>query len=257
MKKIFNVVIVDDDEIARENLLFELKQFSRFQVQGIAKNGNSGKKLLFKTMPDLLFLDVELPDMKGMELLQVIRKDITWHMKIIFYTAYDRYMREAIRESAFDYLTKPIDKKEFSEIIERFVFHFEQQYPQHVPLDIQIRSNGTLENTLILSSPTNDLSFVRPENIGYFKYNSDRKQWEVHLNYTTTPCILKKGFKAEKILKSAPCFIQIHQSYIININYLVMIKDKRCMMYPPFNRENDLQVSKIHMKKLQERFFMF
>ncbi len=257
MKKTFKVVIIDDDEIARDNLVYELQDFPRFQIAGIAKNGNSGKKLVLKTMPDLLFLDVELPDMKGMELMQMIRKDITWNMKVIFYTAYDRYMRDAIRESAFDYLSKPIDKILLSEMLQRFITHIEQLHPQQIPVDIQIKSNSPLDNTLILTSPTNDLCFIRPENIGYFKYNPDKKQWEVYLNYPPTPVLLKKGFKAETILKSAPCFIQIHQSYIININYLVMIKDKKCVMYPPFNHENDLQVSKIHMKKLQDRFFLF
>lgn len=256
MKKIFKVAIIDDDEVARENLQFELQSFSKFRIDGIAKNGNAGKKLIFKCMPDLLFLDVELPDMKGMELMQAIRKDISWNMKVIFYTAYDRYLREAIRESAFDYLTKPIDKKELAEMLDRFIGETKENRAK-VPVDIQIKSNAPLENTLILSSHTNDFSFIRPENIGYFKYNSDKKQWEVFLNYSIIPVSIKKGIKAESILKSAACFIQIHQSYIINLNYLVMIKDKRCVLYPPFDHETELQVSKIYLKKLQERFFLF
>ena len=68
---------------------------------------NKGKKLIAKVQPDLLFLDVELPDMTGMELLQEIRDSVSWNMRIVFYTAYDKYMIQAIREAAFDYLLKP------------------------------------------------------------------------------------------------------------------------------------------------------
>lgn len=256
MKKIFKIVIIDDDEISRDNLIFEMKNHPRFKIEGVARNGVTGRKLIFKVMPDLVFLDVEMPDMKGMDLLQLIRKDISWNMKVIFYTAYDKYMKEAIRESAFDYLTKPIDKKELSEMLNRFI-DGSSLYPQQVPFDIQIKSHAPLENTFILTSPTNDMSFIRPENIGYFKYNSNRKQWEVFLNYATAPVSLKKGVTADIILGSAPCFVQIHQSYIININYLIMIRDKRCVLYPPFDYVNELQVSKLYMKKLQEKFFLF
>ena len=77
--------------------------------------------MIDKLRPDILFLDVELPDMKGIELLEQINSCVTWNMQVIFYTAYDKYMINAIRESAFDYLLKPIDRKELECIITRFL----------------------------------------------------------------------------------------------------------------------------------------
>ena len=53
-----------------------------------------------------------------------------------------------------------------------------------------------------------------------------------------------------------PCFVQIHQSYIININYLMMIKENRCVMFPPFENITELQVSKKFRKELQDRFYL-
>lgn len=97
------MVIVDDDDVSLENLDFSLRKDTRFQVEGVARNGKQGKKVITKVRPDLLFLDVEMPDMTGMELLQDIRDSISWNMKVVFYTAYDKYMIQAIRESAFDY----------------------------------------------------------------------------------------------------------------------------------------------------------
>ena len=69
----YKVVIVDDDDVALENLSFELWKDARFSLEGTARNGRKGKKLIMKVQPDLLFLDVEMPDMTGLELLQEIR----------------------------------------------------------------------------------------------------------------------------------------------------------------------------------------
>ena len=117
----YKVAIVDDDEVALENLSFELGKDVRFFLKGTARNGKQGKKLIAKVQPDLLFLDVELPDMTGMELLQEIRDSVSWNMRIVFYTAYDKYMIQAIREAAFDYLLKPFEEQEFRDILARFV----------------------------------------------------------------------------------------------------------------------------------------
>ena len=206
MDKLYRVVIIDDDEFSADNLCLELKKYNRLSIDGMARNGVNGRKLLEKVHPDLLFLDVELPDMKGMELLEQIRGAITWNMQIVFYTAYDKYMIYAIRGAAFAYLLKP-------------------------------------------------MRILRSIDIGFFRYNSDRKLWEVVLN-NQLPLLLKKNTTADHIKGYDPCFVQIHQSYIININYLMMIKENRCVMFPPFENITELQVSKKFRKELQDRFYL-
>jgi two-component system LytT family response regulator len=130
----YKVAIVDDDEVALENLSFELGKDARFSLKGTARNGKQGKKLIAKVQPDLLFLDVEMPDMTGMELLQEIRGSVSWNMRIVFYTAYDKYMVQAIREAAFDYLLKPFEEQEFRDILARFVEQAELGRECHIPL---------------------------------------------------------------------------------------------------------------------------
>ena len=97
----YKVIIVDDDDVALENLTFELSKDVRFSLEKTARNGKQAKKVITKVQPDLLFLDVEMPDMTGMELLKDIRDDVSWNMRVVFYTAYDKYMIQAIGESAF------------------------------------------------------------------------------------------------------------------------------------------------------------
>ena len=92
-----------------------------------------------------------------------------------------------------------------------------------------------------------------PAEIGFFRYCSERKQWEVVLN-DQLPLALRRGMTAEQITSFSPCFVQIHQSYIINIDYLMLIRDNRCVLYPPFDKITELLVSKKFKKELQERF---
>jgi len=245
----YKVAIVDDDELSLDNLAFGLQKFGDFHLEGTARNGASGKKLIAKVHPDLLFLDVELPDMRGMDLLDSIHESLTWNMKVVFYTAYDKYMMSAIRQSAFDYLLKPFEEDELELIISRFM--------ERIELERKVVSFpsalATTSQTFMVFTPTNDMRALRPAEIGYFRYCSDRKQWEAILS-GQTPLSLKKSTTAEQIVKYAPCFVQIHQSFIINIDYLMIIKDSKCVLYPPFENVAELLVSKKYKKELQDRY---
>lgn len=245
----YKVAIVDDDELSLDNLAFGLQKFEDFHVEGTARNGASGKKLIAKVHPDLLFLDVELPDMRGMDLLDSIRESLTWDMKVVFYTAYDKYMVSVIRQSAFDYLLKPFEEEELELIISRFMKRIELERKA-------VSFPSALVNTsqtFMVFTPTNDMRALRPAEIGYFRYCSERKQWEVVLS-GQAPLPLKKSTTAEQIVKYAPCFVQIHQSFIINIDYLMIIKDSKCVLYPPFENVSELLVSKKFKKELQDRY---
>ncbi|WP_294634546.1 LytTR family DNA-binding domain-containing protein [uncultured Bacteroides sp.] len=245
----YKVVIVDDDELALDNLIFGLQKFEDFYLSGIARNDVSAKRLISKVRPDLLFLDVELPDMKGMDLLDSIRDNLTWDMKVVFYTAYDKYMVSAIRQSAFDYLLKPFEDEELAIIISRFMRSAEQEQ-RIIPYSSMSVNTG---RTFMVFTPTNDMRALRPAEIGYFRYCSERKQWEVVLS-GQAPLPLKKSTTAEQIVKYASCFVQIHQSFIINIDYLMIIKDSKCVLYPPFENVSELLVSKKYKKELQDRY---
>lgn len=247
---LYKVIIVDDDELSLRNLSAELNKKTDFLLEGMAHNAQQGKKLIRQVQPDLLFLDVELPDMTGMELLQEIRNEVTWSMKVVFYTAYDKYMIQAIRESAFDYLLKPFENEELENILERFR---QQQKMVVVQPEIHHITRLPIGQSFIVYTPTNDMRVLRSAEIGFFRYCSDRKIWEVVFT-REVPLTLRRGITAEQITSNLPNFIQIHQSYIINMDYLMLIKDNHCIMYPPFDQVTELQVSKKYKKQLQDRF---
>lgn len=245
----FKTIIVDDDEVSVESLRFELAKDPRFALEGVARNGNQGKKLIARVQPDLLFLDVELPDTTGMQLLQEMHDSLTWDLRVVFYTAYDKYMIEAIRQSAFDYLLKPLDEQELKAILDRFAAQADGPRPS-LSVATLLPGGG---QTFIVFTPTNDMRALRSSEIGFFRYCSDRKQWEVFLS-NQPPLAIRRGMTAEQIVQYSPSFVQIHQSYIINIDYLMIIKDNKCLLYPPFNEVSELLVSRKYKKQLQERF---
>ena len=247
----YKVVIVDDDELSRDNLSFALGKDNRFSVEGIAHNGRQGRRLIAKIRPDLLFLDVEMPDQTGMQLLQEMRDSLSWTMKVVFYTAYDKYAIQAIREAAFDYLLKPFEEQELKEILDRFVEQAENAaVPDNIGLSPTFMQRG---QTFIVFTPTNDMRALRPSEIGFFRYCSERMQWEVFLNNQPS-LALRRGTTAEQIIQYSSNFVQIHQSYIINIDYLMIIKESKCMLYPPFDKVTELLVSRKYKRELQERF---
>ena len=245
------IVIVDDDDSAIDNLSFELKRYDWISVEGIARTGAAGIRMIEKVRPDLLFLDVELPDMRGMDVVVKLREALSWNMRIVFYTAYSKYMIDALRSSAFDFLLKPVDRKELEVILSRIE-------PKEKEDMLSCRGGicmGEGEKPFILVTPTGDLRVLRASDIGYFRYQSSRKLWEVALtNGTFFP--LKRNTSAEQLCAYDEYFVQIHQSYIINLNYLMMVQDNRCIMYPPFNAvAEDLLVSKIYRKEMMKRFY--
>lgn len=96
MEKVYRTVIIDDEESAIDNLCFELQRYSYISVEGKAKTGTLGLKIIERVRPDLVFLDVELPDMLGMDVVARLEGYVSWNMKIVFYTAHDRYVIDAV-----------------------------------------------------------------------------------------------------------------------------------------------------------------
>jgi len=113
--------IVDDEAPARERLVYLIEHFLQGNLEIIGQSGNAleALKQIPKLSPDLLFLDVEMPEMTGLELAEQLQNK-GYKGKIIFITAHDHYSIKAIRAGAFDYLLKPVDVDELKKSIERF-----------------------------------------------------------------------------------------------------------------------------------------
>ena len=108
---------------------------------------------------------------------------------------------------------------------------------------------------MFMISTVTGFKLLRLEEIGYFEYLKDKRQWQVVL-FNQTRLNLKRNTKAEDIIGYSQAFIQISQSAIVNVNYLAMIDGKCCQLYPPFHDKSDLVISRSFLKGLQDRFFV-
>lgn len=175
----YKVLIIDDEPSAVELLVSHLKQYPDFIVEGMALNASTGIKLIESVKPDLLFLDVEMPDMYGMELLSKVRDNIDWDMRVVFHTAYNKYMIDALRSSAFDFLLKPVDPQELDNVIKRFVSEFSFSKGTFSSKDA-VKNHTDIP--FMITTPTGDLRMIKVSEIGFFRYVSTRKIWEAVLS---------------------------------------------------------------------------
>ena len=251
----YKVVIVDDERTAIDALRRELGAYQEFEIKGTANNGAKGKKMIMELRPDLLFLDVELPDVLGLNLLSEMRDEVLWDMKVVFYTSYVKYLLQALRESAFDFLLKPFETGDLRVVIERY-----RKAVASIPATPSSSFSSSVsalmpQQGMFMISTVTGFKLLRLEEIGYFEYLKDKRQWQVVL-FNQTRLNLKRNTKAEDIIGYSQAFIQISQSAIVNVNYLAMIDGKCCQLYPPFHDKSDLVISRSFLKGLQDRFFV-
>ena len=112
-------VVVDDEQLACDELSYLLKDFPEIEVIATGSNGLQAVELIQKLEPELVFLDVHMPGLDGMGVVRRLREKEIDLPHFIFVTAYDQYAVEAFRLEAMDYLLKPVDKGRLAETIER------------------------------------------------------------------------------------------------------------------------------------------
>ena len=112
-------IIVDDEQLACDELSYLLRDFPEVEVIATGSNGLEALELIRKMEPDLVFLDVHMPGLDGMGVVRQLREEGMELPHFIFVTAYDQYAVEAFRLEALDYLLKPVDKARLAETIER------------------------------------------------------------------------------------------------------------------------------------------
>jgi two-component system LytT family response regulator len=116
-------ILVDDEKLAREGLKNLLKEFPEVQIIGEASNADEALELIDKLKPQLVFLDVQMPEKTGFDLLE----DLIETPAIIFTTAYDEYALKAFEVNALDYLLKPVIKERLAEAVQKAKKQIEEQ----------------------------------------------------------------------------------------------------------------------------------
>lgn len=232
MSEIISVIIIDDEPSSIATLEKDLLQFPEMDVIATASSAERARKVILKYQPDLLFMDVEMPEMTGLELLQSIQEDLSDHTKVVFYTAYDKYLLDALRASAFDYLLKPYLPEDLHKLVERVRTSVSVPNAGVKQAVSRFLDNG---NRIALQTITG-LLLLRVEDIVLFSFNELGKVWQILLSNQEVHK-LKTGQNAKNLLALNALLVQVNPSCIVNINYLYTVENKTlvCRLYPPFD----------------------
>jgi two-component system, LytTR family, response regulator len=207
-------ILIDDEEHCITTLLWSLKEYcSDVKVVATARNGADGIFLINHHKPDLIFLDIEMPIMNGIDMLEEMN-DINFD--IIFVTAYDRYAVNAIRLNALDYLLKPVDKDELINAIDRV------KQKQTLTTKKQIEKlNESRKNKIsdrIALSTQAGLQFIKLTDI--MRIEGDGNYCYFFLSDKKKILISKKLGDVENTLMDNDMFFRSHKSHIINLRYV-------------------------------------
>lgn len=208
-------IIVEDEAHSRKTLSnFLYKYCPEIEITAQAETVNSAILSVNTTHPDLLFLDIDLPDGSGFDVLDSIVKP--WP-KIIFVTAYNQYAVKAFQISAIDYLLKPIDPQLLIKAVQKASSNEEPagQMVQKMEVMRENRISGQLHKIAIPSQ--NGIQMIRIEDIVRFEADG---------NYTTifmrdkSKLVVTKKIKEFEILLEGLHFYRLHQSHIVNLHFV-------------------------------------
>jgi len=210
-------VIIDDIPEAITVLKADLETYcNTIKVIGSANGVVSGAKVIKDLKPDLVFLDIQMPDGTGFDLLEIIGEA---HFKLIFTTASDEFAIKAFKFSAIDYLLKPIDPDDLMQAVEKV----EQQQQPTSRLEL-LKENLNHPKKIALNT-VDKIHIIDIENV--IRLQSD-------INYTKfffkdgSKLIVTKTLKEFDKMLSDHNFIRIHQSHLVNVNMIKEFIKQNC-----------------------------
>ncbi|MEO9483781.1 MAG: LytTR family DNA-binding domain-containing protein [Ekhidna sp.] len=212
-------VIVDDEYLARQRILKLLEAHPEIKVVDEAKNGTLAVKAINLKEPDLVFLDVQMPDFDGFEVVKKIKPSQLPY--IVFTTAFDSYAIQAFNIHALDYLLKPIDEDRFNESIQKLRKYFEvlKTSAFNEKLMRMVKDFERPQNTFISQITIADRGWehdVELDDVLYIEANGNYVNLQTmdksHL-YRSTMNTLSEQLNPDD-------FLRIHRSIILNRRYI-------------------------------------
>lgn len=242
--KTLNIVIIDDEEDSISLLRIQLKKHCE-QIGAIYSFSNPIKALeeIESLSPDLVFLDIEMPELNGFQLLEKLMP-ITF--KVVFTTAYNEFAIKAFRFSALDYLVKPIDVNDLIEAVNKAAV---QLNPSDEQLNhFQRQMNSERINKIAVSS-LSGVVFINLDDILYIEASSN---YSILVLLDGEKVIVSKTLKDVQEILENRNFFRIHRQYIINLNKVKYFNKNDCLLTLENNKQ--LQVARIQRDRFIDKF---
>lgn len=208
-------LVIDDERLARKELITLLNQLETVEVVGEAVNVDDAKEKIDQLNPDVIFLDIQMPEKTGFELLEEL--DNVPH--VIFTTAYDEYALKAFQVNALDYLLKPIEPKRLEEAINKLLLKMEGGSKSEQYLTSQDQKKLTLEDQVFVKDGDR-CWFVRLSNVRLFE--SDGNYIKVY--FDNFKPMIHKSLNALDERLDEKSFFRASRKHIINLGWVEAIE---------------------------------
>jgi two-component system LytT family response regulator/two-component system response regulator LytT len=246
-------VVVDDEQLACDELVYLLKDFADIEVIATGSNGLDAVDLIEKTEPEIVFLDVHMPGLDGLGVVKQLREKAIDPPHFIFVTAHDQYAVEAFRLEAMDYLLKPVDKGRLAETIDR-ARRAVQDKKLPEPAAATPKSAVAPQRTKLLVRAQSRHFIVDANELIYATIDNGL------ITLVTTNLEGQSTYRTIEDLQAnldRDLFWRVHRSYLVNINrikevvpwfkssYQLRMDDKK---------HTEVPVSRVQTRRLRELF---
>jgi DNA-binding LytR/AlgR family response regulator len=243
MEQKLKALIVDDEEDARKLLAKLLEETQCFNEMRIAKSVQLANNELTHFDPDLIFLDIKMPGKDGFSIIHELEQKKN-KPGIVFVTAYEQFAIQAIKHQAFDYLLKPVNRKELKKCVQKFM---ERTGDGQMPERKETSPDPLEKISRIRVSTRTGTAFINPASILYCKADG---------NYTTICtceklhlCSMNLGKVEEQLPGSG--FIRVGRSHIVNYEYITLLDRKGSQITLTKDGESvTIKIPRQHIKDL-------
>jgi two-component system response regulator LytT len=241
-------LIIDDEQLAQEELTYLLKDFPDIEIVGAAGNGLEALDLIQKLEPDLVFLDVQMPGLDGLGVVRKLREKNLELPHIIFSTAFDQYAVEAFHLEAMDYLLKPIERSRLEETLDR------------ARRTIQDRPKAGAPESPRLN-PQRTKLLVRNSNRNFIVDAQEMVYATIADGLITLVTTTVEGFSNYKTIEELQAnldrdtFWRVHRSYLVNINRIREVVPwfkSSFQLRMDDKKQTEIPVSRVQTKRLRE-----
>jgi two-component system LytT family response regulator/two-component system response regulator LytT len=243
-------VLVDDEQLAREELSYLLKEFPDVELLASGRNGLEAIKLIENFEPDVVFLDVQMPGLDGFGVIQKLRETDVPMPHFILATAYDQYALEAFRWEALDYLLKPIEKDRLAVAVERarkvISEKAKSQQPELAP---PLRTGAQRTKLLVKNSNRNFI--VDAQDVIYATIEDGL------ITVVATGLEGESNYRTIEELQSnldPDTFWRVHRSFLVNINRIREVIPwfkSSFQLRMDDKKQTEIPVSRVQTKRLR------